>query len=96
MIALSRNSGTAFVSKVSDQKMRGYKRMAETKKDALMAFDAFIEEIWGVKYEKAVSDRDRDAFPAEHWKHLRTTNIIPDVNWGSVARQFVMCALDGN
>ena len=55
--------------------------MAETKKDALAAFDAFIE-IWGVKYDKAVECliKDRDAllafydFPAEHWKHLRTTN----------------------
>ena len=57
--------------------------MAETKKDALMAFDAFIE-TWGVKYERAVECliKDRDAllvfydFPAEHWKHLRTTNVI--------------------
>jgi len=57
--------------------------MAETKKDALVAFDAFIE-IWGVKYDKAVECliKDRDAllafydFPAEHWKHLRTTNVI--------------------
>src|SRR5829696_9202143 len=57
--------------------------MAETKKDALVAFDAFIE-IWGVKYDKAVKCliKDRDAllafydFPAEHWKHLRTTNVI--------------------
>jgi transposase-like protein len=57
--------------------------MAATKKDALAAFDAFIE-TWGVKYDKAVEclTRDRDAllafydFPAEHWKHLRTTNII--------------------
>ena len=57
--------------------------MAETKKDALAAFDVFVE-IWGVKYEKAVEclSRDRDVllafydFPAEHWKHLRTTNII--------------------
>jgi putative transposase len=57
--------------------------MAETKKDALAAFDAFIE-IWGVKYDKAVEclTKDRDAllafydFPAEHWKHLRTTNPI--------------------
>ena len=57
--------------------------MAETKKDALAAFDAFIE-TWGVKYEKAVECliKDRDAllafydFPAEHWKHLRTTNVI--------------------
>ncbi len=57
--------------------------MAETKKDALIAFDAFAE-IWSVKYEKAVEclTKDRDAllafydFPAEHWKHLRTTNPI--------------------
>jgi len=57
--------------------------MAETKKDALVAFDAFIE-TWGVKYDKAVECliKDRDAllafydFPAEHWKHLRTTNVI--------------------
>jgi putative transposase len=57
--------------------------MAETKKDALVAFNAFVE-TWGVKYEKAVEclTKDRDAllafydFPAEHWKHLRTTNPI--------------------
>jgi putative transposase len=57
--------------------------MAETKKDALVAFDAFVES-WGVKYDKAVEclTKDRDAllafydFPAEHWKHLRTTNVI--------------------
>jgi putative transposase len=57
--------------------------MAETKKDALVAFDAFVE-TWGVKYDKAVEclSKDRDAllafydFPAEHWKHLRTSNVI--------------------
>jgi len=57
--------------------------MAETKKDALVAFDAFVES-WGVKYDKAVEclTTDCDAllafydFPAEHWKHLRTTNVI--------------------
>jgi len=57
--------------------------MAETKKEALVAFDAFVE-TWGVKYDKAVEclSKDRDAlltfydFPAEHWKHLRTTNVI--------------------
>jgi transposase-like protein len=57
--------------------------MAETKKDALAAFDAFVE-TWGVKYDKAIEclANDRDAllafydFPAEHWKHLRTTNVI--------------------
>ena len=57
--------------------------MAETRKDAEAAFDAFIE-TYGIKYEKAVEclTKDRDAllafydFPAEHWKHLRTTNPI--------------------
>ena len=57
--------------------------MAETKKDALMAFDAFVE-TWGIKYDRAAECliKDRDAllsfydFPAEHWKHLRTTNVI--------------------
>jgi transposase-like protein len=56
--------------------------MAETKKDAFAAFDVFVE-TWGVKYDKAVEClvKDRDALlafydPAEHWKHLRTTNVI--------------------
>ena len=57
--------------------------MAETKDDAEAAFDAFIES-YQVKYEKAAEclNKDRDAlltfydFPAEHWKHLRTTNPI--------------------
>ena len=57
--------------------------MAETKKDACAALDVFVE-TWGVKYDKAVEClvKDRDAllafydFPAEHWKHLRTTNVI--------------------
>jgi transposase-like protein len=57
--------------------------MAETKTQALTAFDAFVE-TWGIKYDKAVECliKDRDAllafydFPAEHWKHLRTTNVI--------------------
>jgi transposase-like protein len=57
--------------------------MAETKKDAEVAFDAFVE-TYGIKYDKAVGclTKDREAllafydFPAEHWKHLRTTNPI--------------------
>ncbi len=57
--------------------------MAETKAGALKAFDVF-EKTYAVKYEKAVAclAKDRDAllafydFPAEHWKHLRTTNPI--------------------
>ena len=48
-----------------------------------MAFDAFVE-TFGLKYDKAVEclTKDREAllafydFPAEHWKHLRTTNPI--------------------
>jgi transposase-like protein len=57
--------------------------MAETRKDAEVAFDTFAE-IYGTKYDKAVEclTKDRDVllafydFPAEHWKHLRTTNPI--------------------
>ena len=57
--------------------------MAETKPEAEAAFDGFIES-YAVKYEKAAEClvKDRDAllafydFPAEHWKHLRTTNPI--------------------
>ena len=57
--------------------------MAETKTDADAAFDAFIES-YQVKYDKAAEclEKDREAllafydFPAEHWKHLRTTNPI--------------------
>ena len=57
--------------------------MAETSKDAAAAFDAFIA-AYEVKYEKAAKclAMDRQAllafydFPAEHWKHLRTSNPI--------------------
>src|SRR3954470_14476944 len=57
--------------------------MAETKKDAVMALDAFTKS-YGIKYDKAVDclTKDRDTllafydFPAKHWKHLRTTNPI--------------------
>ena len=60
--------------------------MAETKKEAEAAFDLFVE-TYGVKYENAVAKltRDRDDllafydFPAEHWKHIRTTNPIESV-----------------
>ena len=56
---------------------------AETKAEASAAFDFFVE-TYGVKYEKAVAKllKDRDVllafydFPAEHWKHIRTTNPI--------------------
>jgi len=57
--------------------------MAETKVAADSAFDGFIKS-YKVKYHKAAEclAKDRDAllafydFPAEHWKHLRTTNPI--------------------
>ncbi len=57
--------------------------MAETKADAEKAFDFFIE-AYGAKYDKAVAclAKDRDClltfyeFPAEHWKHVRSTNPI--------------------
>ena len=56
---------------------------AETKAAARAAFDAFIE-TYAIKYYKAVAclAKDREAllafydFPAEHWKHLRTSNPI--------------------
>ena len=57
--------------------------MAPTKMDANIAFDIFIEEF-DAKYPKAV-DCMRDHrqellefynYPAEHWCHLRSTNIV--------------------
>jgi transposase-like protein len=56
---------------------------ADTKDNACKAFDHFVE-TFQVKYPKATAclDKDRDVlltfyhFPAEHWKHLRTTNPI--------------------
>ena len=57
--------------------------MAETRADALKAFDKFLV-THQAKYPKATLclEKDRDEllafydFPAEHWKHLRTTNPI--------------------
>ena len=57
--------------------------MAETRKDANNAYDHFAAK-YGAKYERAVDClvKDRDAllafydFPAEHWRHIRTTNPI--------------------
>ena len=57
--------------------------MAETRDAANAAFDLFLEK-YGAKYPKATDclAKDRDEllafydFPAEHWKHLRTTNPI--------------------
>ena len=57
--------------------------MADTREAASQAFDAFLE-TYQAKYPKATEclAKDRDEllafydFPAEHWKHLRTTNPI--------------------
>ena len=56
---------------------------AEQRTRLATAFDFFLE-AYGPKYEKATAclAKDRDAllsfydFPAEHWKHVRTTNPI--------------------
>jgi putative transposase len=56
---------------------------ADTRAHAERAITAFSGE-YGAKYPKAVASLMRDqeqlltffAFPAEHWKHLRTTNVI--------------------
>jgi len=57
--------------------------MAPTKKDANIAFDAFIQDF-ATKYPRAVNslvdNREKLMafynFPAEHWHHIRTTNPI--------------------
>jgi putative transposase len=57
--------------------------MAETRAQAYSAFDAFLS-TYEAKYPKAVAclAKDREAllafydFPAEHWVHLRTSNVI--------------------
>jgi transposase-like protein len=57
--------------------------MAETKAQALVAFEQFVT-TFEAKYPKAVEClvKDREAllafydFPAEHWIHIRTTNPI--------------------
>ncbi len=57
--------------------------MADSKEEAERNFNAFIQ-TYEAKYPKAVEclKKDRDAlltfydFPAEHWRHIRTTNPI--------------------
>ena len=56
---------------------------AETREQAREAVTRFSAE-YGAKYPKAVTTLEKDAdvlltffdFPAEHWKHLRTSNVI--------------------
>ena len=57
--------------------------MTEGRADAEQAFDAFIERF-AAKYPKATEclHKDRETllafydFPAEHWVHIRTSNVI--------------------
>lgn len=57
--------------------------MAENKDEAERNFDAFIQ-VYEAKYPKATEclNKDRDVlltfydFPAEHWRHIRTSNPI--------------------
>lgn len=59
---------------------------AESKKEAIKAIEAFASEF-GVKWPKAVEKitSDEEAlltfydYPAEHWRHLRTTNPVESV-----------------
>ena len=56
---------------------------AETREQAREAITRFAAQ-YGAKYPKAVTTLEKDAdvlltffdFPAEHWKHLRTSNVI--------------------
>jgi transposase-like protein len=57
--------------------------MADTKENALKAYNKFIE-TFEAKYEKAVENLKKDKedlfrfydYPAEHWTHIRTSNPI--------------------
>jgi len=59
---------------------------APTKEDALNAFDRFVK-VYEAKYPKAVScllkTKDQTlafyGFPAEHWRHIRSTNVIESI-----------------
>jgi transposase-like protein len=56
---------------------------APTRADAALALERFRDEF-AAKYPKAIAKLDRDwkhltafyDFPAEHWRHLRTSNAI--------------------
>lgn len=57
--------------------------MSATREDAIKAFDRFIE-VYGTKWPRAAECLQKDRaellafydFPAEHWRHLRTGNVI--------------------
>lgn len=58
-------------------------KMAETRKDAEKAFNQFVA-MYQAKYPKATECLSKDRkellafydFPAEHWSHIRSTNVI--------------------
>jgi transposase-like protein len=60
--------------------------MADTREAANQAFGSFLA-TYNAKYPKACESLEKDReellafydFPAEHWKHLRTTNPIESV-----------------
>lgn len=60
--------------------------LAPTREQALVAYDAFLS-VYGKKFEKACECliKDKDVlftfydFPAEHWVHIRSTNVIESV-----------------
>ena len=60
--------------------------LAETEREANKAFDHFCQS-YRDRYSTAVQtlEKDRDAlmtfyrFPAAHWKHIRSTNVIESV-----------------
>jgi len=57
--------------------------LAPTKQEALKAYDVFLK-TYGAKYPKACECLRKDKevlftfydFPAEHWNHIRSTNVI--------------------
>ena len=69
---------------------------AETKEEAVCAFDPFVE-MYEVKYPKAMEslEKDRGAllafynFPAQHWRSIRTTNPIEFA--GTIRRRTKRC-----
>ena len=75
--------------------------MAETKAEANAAFDFFIA-AYDVKYDRAVKCLTKDPadllacydFPAEHWKHIRTTNPIESTFAVSIGRVPWTCLID--
>lgn len=70
------------VQKKATQMIRDM-HMADTRENALKAYDKFIQ-TFAVKYEKAAENLKKDKddllrfydYPAEHWIHIRTTNPI--------------------